>query len=387
MMAADLRAQREANMVMTTGIDWAERAHGIAAEIRQYAAAHDDGDSFVSEGYAALKREGFLKALVPEEQGGHGARISEIGEAIRILAQACGSTALAFSMHSHLVATAAWRLVHQSAPTEGLLRSVAAEDLVLVSSGGSDWLQSGGTATQTDGGYLINARKPFSSGSPAADLLATSAVYEDPDDGPTVLHFAVPLKADGVEILETWRVLGMRGTGSNDIMLKDVFVSDAAITGRRPRGKWHLLFHAISMIALPLIYSAYAGIAEAARDKAIELAKKRPPDRHLPILVGEMENALRSALLAHARMMELADHGSPGPETTNEVTSLRTLVGDAAIRTVERAMMVAGGSAYYRSSGLERAFRDVQASRYHPLQEKVQLEYAGRMALGLDIDG
>ena len=50
-------------------------------------------------------------------------------------------------------------------------------------------------------------------------------------------------------------------------------------------------------------------------------------------------------------------------------------------------MMVAGGSAFYRKLGLERAFRDVQAARYHPLQEKVQLEYAGRMALGWDIDG
>ena len=372
---------------MTTAIDWAERARGVAEEIRRHAAAHDDDDSFVTEGYAALKQAGFLKALVPVEQGGHGARIGEICKSIRIMGQACGSTALAFSMHSHLVATAAWRLVHQSAPTESLLRRIAAEDLVLVSSGGSDWLQSGGTATRTEGGYLINARKPFSSGQPAADLLATSAVYEDPDEGPTVLHFAVPLKAEGVEIVETWRVLGMRGTGSNDIILSDVFVADEAITGRRPRGKWHILFHAISMIALPLIYSAYIGVAEAARAKAVESAKKRPPDRHLPSLVGEMDNALRGALLAHARMTELADHGSPGPETTNEVTSLRTLVGDGAIRTVERAMMVAGGSAYYRSSGLERALRDVQAARYHPLQEKVQLEYAGRMALGLDIDG
>lgn len=100
-----------------------------------------------------------------------------------------------------------------------------------------------------------------------------------------------------------------------------------------------------------------------------------------------MENALRGVRLAHRRMVELADHGSPGPDTTNEVTSLRTLVGNGAIQTVERAMMVAGGSAFYRSSGIERAFRDVQAARYHPLQEKVQLEYAGRTALGWDIDG
>lgn len=373
-------------LAMTTPIDWTERARDVAGVVRGHATAHDGDDSFVAEGYAALKKVGLLEAMVPVDLGGHGAAIGEICEAIRIIGQECGSTALAFSMHSHLVGTAMWRFIHQGAPTEPLLRKVA-EGCVLVSSGGSDWLQSGGTATRTEGGFLINARKPFSSGSPAADLLVTSAVYDDPEAGSTVLHFAVPLKADGVEYIETWRVMGMRGTGSNDIVLNNVFVPDAAISGRRPKGKWHMLFHVISMVALPLIYSAYVGVAESARDMAVGIARKRPPDRHLPMVAGEMENALRGAMLAHARMVELADHGSPGPDMTSEVTSLRSLVGEGAIRTVERAMMVAGGSAFYRSSGIERAFRDVQAARYHPLQEKVQLEYAGRMALGWDIDG
>lgn len=264
---------------MTTPIDWAERARDVAGIVRGHATAHDDDDSFVAEGYSALVTAGLLKAMVPADLGGYGASIGEICEAIRIIGQACGSTALAFSMHCHLVGTAAWRQAHQGAPTEPLLRNVA-DGSVLVSSGGSDWLQSGGTATKTDGGFLVNARKPFSSGSPIADLLVTSAVYDDPEVGPTVLHFAVPLKAEGVEYVETWRVMGMRGTGSNDIVLKEVFVPDAAISGRRPKGKWHMLFHAISMIALPLIYSAYVGVAESARDKAVDTARKRPPDRH-----------------------------------------------------------------------------------------------------------
>jgi acyl-CoA dehydrogenase len=99
-------------------------------------------------------------------------------------------------MHAHLVAAAAWRWRNQNAPTDGLLKRVASEDLILVSSGGSDWLKSAGTAVRTEGGYLINARKIFSSGGPAGDLLVTSAVYEDPDEGATVLHFAVPMRAE-----------------------------------------------------------------------------------------------------------------------------------------------------------------------------------------------
>jgi acyl-CoA dehydrogenase len=56
------------------------------------------------------------------------------------------------------------------------------------------------------------------------------------------------------------------------------------------------------------------------------------------------------------------------------------------MRTVEKAMEVAGGSALFRANGLERLWRDVQGARYHPLQEKRQLAFTGRATLGLDID-
>lgn len=280
-MATATITRIDAGQTGTSPIDWLARADRIARKIADPAVRHDLDDSFVSEGYALLKEEGFFKALVPAELGGGGAGYGEICRAIRHIAASCGATALAFSMHSHLVATAAWRWRHQNAPTDGLLKRVAAEDLILVSSGGSDWLKSAGAATKTEGGYLINARKIFSSGCPAGDLLVTSAVYDDPKEGPTVLHFAVPLKAEGVTILDTWHVMGMRGSGSHDTELKNVFVPDAAITGRREQGKWHMLFHIISMIAFPLIYSAYLGVAEGARGKALEIARKKPDDGNL----------------------------------------------------------------------------------------------------------
>jgi alkylation response protein AidB-like acyl-CoA dehydrogenase len=367
--------------------DWLDRADRIATEIAACAALHDADDSFVSDAYDRLKAEGFFKALVPVEFGGGGAEVTEICHVVRRLGAACGSTALAFAMHSHLVAVAAWRWRHQNAPTEGLLKRVAAEDLVLVSSGGNDWLPSGGAAVKAEGGFKITARKPFSSGSPAGDLLVTSAVYEDPEAGPTVLHFAVPMKAPGLRLLDTWRVMGMRGTGSHDIELTEVFVPDAAISGRRPQGKWHPLFHAISMKAFAINYSAYVGVAEGARAKALTVARKRADDGHLPYLVGEMENAFATAEMALEQMVHLAQTGTPGPEATNRAMIGRTLVGRAAIETVERAMEVAGGASFYRELGLERAFRDVQGARFHPLQEKPQLRYGGRVALGWDIDG
>lgn len=367
--------------------DWLAAADRVVAVIAHHAVRHDAEDSFVAEGYAVLKAEGLFKALVPVEFGGGGATVAEIAAVIRRLGATCGSTALAFAMHSHLVAVAAWRLKNQGAPTEGLLKRVAGEDLVLVSSGGSDWLASGGEAVKVEGGFSITARKPFSSGSPMGDLLSTSAVWNDPEGGPTVLHFAVPLTAPGVTRLDTWRTLGMRGTGSHDLQLAEVFVPDAAIAGRRPAGPWHPLFHAISMIAFALIYAAYVGVAEGARARALAVVARKAPDDALAQLVGRMENAFASAEMALERMIDTAMTGTPGPQATGRAMTCRTLVGQAAIETVERAMEAAGGGAFYRDLGLERAFRDVQGARFHPLQEIPQLRYAGRLALGWDIDG
>jgi alkylation response protein AidB-like acyl-CoA dehydrogenase len=371
----------------TGSIDWTAAAEQAAARIAAYAAAHDADDSFVAEAYAILKAEGFFKAHVPAELGGGGASYEDVCRMVRILARACSATGLAFSMHCHLVALAVWRWRNEGALTDGLLKRVAAEDLVLVSSGGSDWLPSGGVAVKADGGYRITARKAFSSGAPAGDLLMTSAVFDDAEVGPTVLHFAVPFRAEGVKVLDTWRVLGMRGTGSHDVELTEVFVPDAAISGRRAPGKWHPLFHGISMIAFPIIYSAYLGVAEGARATALEVARRRTADDNLVFLAGEMESACVAAQMALEAMIHTARTEKPGPATTNRIMIGRTLAGQAAIRAVEKAMELAGGAAFYRGLDLERAFRDVQAARFHPLQEKPQVRYSGRLALGLDIDG
>lgn len=372
---------------METPRDWAAAGVKIAEAVAATAAAHDAEESFVADNFAKLRDAGLLAAPVPAELGGGGIDYRTLCSVVRRIGTRCGSTALAFSMHAHLVATAAWRWKHQQAPTDGLLRRVAAENLVLVSSGGSDWLKSAGAATKVDGGFRIDARKIFSSGCPAGDLLMTSAVYDDPDAGPTVLHFAVPFKAEGVSILDTWHVMGMRGTGSHDVELKGVFVPDAAISGRRPQGTWHPLFHTISMIAFPLIYSAYVGVAAGARDAALAMARSKPANAGLISLAGEMQTAFWTAETALAAMIATAETAMPGPETTNAIMTGRTVAGQAAIRTAELALEVAGGAAFYRSAGIERAFRDVQGARFHPLQGPAQRDLSGRLALGLDIDG
>src|SRR5262245_20204092 len=88
-------------------IDWAAQVDEIAGAIATRAAAHDASDTFVAENYALLKQRGFFKAHVPAELGGYGADYPTMCAIVRRLAAACGSTGLAFAMHTHLVAVAA----------------------------------------------------------------------------------------------------------------------------------------------------------------------------------------------------------------------------------------------------------------------------------------
>jgi acyl-CoA dehydrogenase len=114
---------------------------------------------------------------------------------------------------------------------------------------------------------------------------------------------------------------------------------------------------------------------------------KKKDDTVLAILAGEMENALVTAQIALGSMVEIAQREKPGPASTCAVMCRRTIVVDAVVAAVGKALEVAGGAGFYRAAGVERLFRDAQAARYHPLPEKTQARLSGRIILGLDIDG
>ncbi|MFO1202116.1 MAG: acyl-CoA dehydrogenase family protein [Tabrizicola sp.] len=357
-------------------------AESVAGRIAAGAARADAEDRFVAENYATLKEAGLVEAGVPRELGGGGAEVRELAEMLRVLGRACGSTALAFSMHTHQVAIPAWRWRHQKlVAVEPLLKRVAAERIVLLSSGGSDWIAGSGTAVKVEGGYRVSGRKVFTSGAAAGDVLMTGAVLEEGGER-FVLHFGAPMKAAEVRIEDTWHTLGMRGTGSHDVVLDGLFVPDAGVALKRKAGEWHPLFQIIATTAFPLVYAAYLGVADAAREIALGLAKRRAMTPDLLALAGRMETELRGAELAHGGMLAAVERNAPSAESVNAVMMAKTLVADHAIRAVELAMELAGGAGFYRSAGLERCFRDIQGARYHPMQRGPQAQYAGALALG-----
>ena len=370
-------------LVSGTTFDWRTTLAELAPRLEATEKRSDQAKEYVADNMALLREHGFFGLAVPSELGGAGLLPAELAEFLRTLARISSATALTMAMHTHPVAFAAWRWRHQKAPTDALLKRIAAERLQILTSGGSDWLAGSGTATKVEGGYKVNGRKVFASGAPSANLFMTMAVEQTPE-GPTVMHIAVPLTSLGISIVETWDTMGMRGTASHDVLFHDVFVPDAAVSVRRPSGAWHPIMHLISMVAFPLVYAVYTGVAEAARDIAMAAAKRKGTAS--VELVGELQTEWTATRIAHDSMVAFADTAQPGETTTSEIFTHRSLVARSALRTVELALEVAGGASYFREQGLERLFRDIQGARFHPLRPGDQRKLAGRVALGLPVD-
>ena len=370
---------------MTSRLDLQALAHEIGPGFAKTAAERDEGARFVAEHYDVMKSHKVFSAMVPEELGGGGVQHGAMCSFLRTLAGYCSSTALALSMHQHLVAAAVFN--HRNGkPGRKLLEKVAGAEAVLISTGANDWMESNGEVAAVEGGFRVSARKPFASGSPAGQMLVTSAPYRDPQEGWQVLHFPVPMSAEGVSLAGDWQTLGMRATGSETVVLEDVFVPEEAVVLRRPRGPYHPAFNVILTVAMPLIVSAYLGAAEAAAGIARRIAARRADDPATHILLGELTNLLTTAQLAQADMVAIANDWdfAATADTADAILVRKTIAAKAILAAGEKALEAAGGAGFYRKAGLERLLRDLHGVQFHPLPAKRQQQFTGRLALGLD---
>lgn len=364
---------------------WSKVVHDIGPGFAAQAARHDADDSFVAEHFNVLREKKLLSAMVPAALGGGGASYGEMCDVLRELAHYDSSTALTLSMHQHLVGFQRYNHEHGK-PGKVLLEKVAANQLVLVSTGARDYLASSGRMEKVEGGFKVYAKKTFSSGSPIGDMLMTSCAYKDPKEGPQVLHFAVPFKAQHVRVESDWKAMGMRATGSNTVVLDGVFVPDDAVGLRRPRGVYHPAWAIILVQAMPLISAVYVGIAEAAAELARAAGQKRKDDLMFHVQLGATLNEVTTARVALESQVRLVNNFDY-PATTqllSDIVSRKTIISNACVRATSKALEAVGGGGYYRAMGLERLVRDSFAAQFHPFPEKKQQQLTGRVALGLE---
>lgn len=350
-----------------------------------YAAQHDREATFPTEGLDELASNGYLGLVVPQELGGAGARVTDLVLGNLELAKGDSSLALVVAMHGALLGRvrdgnlwppAIWEKV---APG-GLINSLASEpEMGSPSRGGLPATTAKRTAS---GGWRIKGRKTFSSGAPVLRWAVVSAA-----DGDRLTSLLVPMDAPGVSIEPSWDTMGMRATGSHTVMFDDVEIQ-AADELPRPNPSADNLPHerawSLSVAAV------YLGIAEAARDFAVNFARTRKPSAlggksiasvpHIRQRAGRIDLLLyqaRSILVGTARQWD----AQPSTALDGALSAAKVITSNTAVAVAEEAMRLVGGSSLDRSQPLERYYRDVRGGLHHPPQDDAALELFARQAL------
>lgn len=266
-----------------------------------------------------------------------------------------------------------------------------------------------GKAVRVSGGLRVTGRWPFISGCNNATLFWGQCVVYDGDKvalGPTgrplLREVIVPM--DRCQIHPTWQVSGLRGSGSHDVSMEDIFVPDAMTTTTAAGAQ----YKESTLSRLPpfsrLVYNKVGvatGIARAAIDEFIALAAKKTPRAssvplreraHVQLGIVEAEATLRTARAwVVETLTQLWDVVNEGREPSSHDRALMHLACThactAAVRAVTTVHELAGSTANFNGNPLERRFRDVQVVRQHVLLSRQWDDTAGRVLLGLPSGG
>jgi len=349
-----------------------QRFRCLADDFATRAAGHDREASHPLENYEALRHAGVYALNVPTELGGDGVGLLGYSLAAEELAQGCPSTALSFNMHLSVVGPLMESPLVPLATKERLADMVVRERK-LIAGNFSEPTTSGlvGTvvpltrARRVDRGYRISGRKAFASMLEAADYCAVLA-YPDEATAPTAaILLLVPREAPGRRVEAVWDTLGMRATRSDSMVLDECWVPDDAVLLRSDD---ILPFRRRGANWLWASYTAvYLGIAVAAYKATVKTVQGRTPPGFTQSLayhpdvrrhVAEMSVDLEAARLLTYHSAWLSDTQGPTPATLSAFYRAKYFVGDAVTRITRTAMTLGGAHALFKTSPLERLFRD-----------------------------
>jgi alkylation response protein AidB-like acyl-CoA dehydrogenase len=366
----------------------------------QRAAGYDRENRFFLEDFEELREAKYLLAAVPKEFGGLGMSLTEICQEQRRLARRSAPTALGINMH--LLATgAAADLWRKGDSSQVWMLEEAARGAVIAyghAESGNDLevLYSSGRAERVDGGYRFYGHKNFGTLTPVWSWLNIYGLdTADPDD-PKMVHAAMPRDTASYRIVETWDTLGMRATASQDTVIEGAFVPDQyVIRVRRPgfAGADDFILTLFGRFE-PTIANIYIGLAERARDLAIERIKKKSSVAEMTRSMAyhpEVQHAIADivieleGMIAHAdRIAEDwtngVDHGDMWPA---KLVAAKYHCVEGAFRAVDLAMDVSGGRGMFKGDELEQLYRDVRCGRFHPANAMTVHEVVGKSALGV----
>jgi alkylation response protein AidB-like acyl-CoA dehydrogenase len=362
------------------------------------AAQHDRDASFPFENFADLRDAGLLGLTVPIANGGAGASLTTFLRVQEALAAGDGSTAMALNMHLKLFGAEREAAVYPSgwysemcrgAVEDGWLCNTVASEEGLGSPAGGGIPET--AALPVEGGWLLNGRKTWTTMAPLLHYFIVMARMDPERDGPPVVaNFMVFRDDPGFRVEETWDSLGMRATGSHDVVFENLFLpADRLLTQRDGskgdrRAAAGVAWFALGLSALTL------GVATAARDYAVVYARERAPGggptikdypgvRTRIARIDLLMQRSRALIYDAAHAWETKPEGGIPPLNRVVIAKIDTL--NNCIEAVELAMRVVGGVSLLKRRPIERYYRDVRAGLHNPPLEDRALEQLARSAL------
>lgn len=371
-------------------LDTAER---LSAEFAASAAVHDRTGAFPADNFRRLDDAGLLAVTAPLELGGLSVGLAGAAEIIRIIARGEPSTALILAMQYINMANlpgSRWprplveRVVRDAVERSGLINALRVEpELGTPHRGGLPAT----IARRTAEGWSISGRKIYSTG---IEGLRWAIVWARTDEEqPRVGGFLVPVPSPGLRIDRTWDPLGMRATGSHDVVLEDVAVPADYAADIRPPPEWVGETAQTGWFGI-LPAALYTGVAEAARDWLARFLKERvPTNLGAPLAtLPRMQQALggiEQLIATNRRLVRSAAADADAGRSASPVETglIKIAATENAIAAVEMALKLTGNHGVSRHNPLERHHRDVLCGRIHTPQEDTAHLAAGRLALGL----
>ncbi|MET1113539.1 MAG: acyl-CoA dehydrogenase family protein [Comamonas sp.] len=370
-----------------------DSARTLAADFGQRAVAHDRDGSFPHANFAELQRAGLLALAAPREWGGQQASMAQLAEVIGAVGYGCPATALVLSMQylqqrgmaragSFWPERLARQLVLEAVAGVSLVNALRVEpELGTPARGGLPAT----VARRTPEGWRLSGRKIYSTGAPILRWLMVWARTEDTE--PMVGTFLVRADSPGVQIETTWDHLGLRASGSHDVIFDAVLTPLDHAMGLARAGAQARDVNAQAEMTV-LLGALYTGVALAARDWLLNFLRERTPSSlgaplatlaRVQEAVGRVEALLLSNRRLLAGLAADLDGGAQVPLADSGL--VKTLVMRQAVELVQEALALTSNHGLSRRNPLERHLRDVLCGRIHTPQEDSALVLAGRQAL------
>ena len=368
---------------------------------RQRAAGYDRDNKFCQEDFDELKAAGYLKLTLPPEFGGQGYSLNQYGREVRRLANYAPATALCINMHHYWVGTAAdsWRAGDKSV---GFILEDAGKGEVFAAGHAEAGNETSITmsvtkAEKVPGGYTFTGRKSFGSLTPVWTRLGLHGMDASDPKNPKIIHGFLARNSPGVTIKDTWDVMGMRATRSDDTVLDGAFVPDSHIVRVVPAGLAGADYFVLSIFAWALggFGNVYYGLAQRMLELAVEqvkskgsLAMTRSMAHHPHVQTGIADMVMGlEAIGGHLESVTQDwSNGVQHPDWPIKIVSAKYNAVETAWKIADRALEVSGGFGMFKKSEMERLFRDARAGRFHPANSSLAHELIGKLALGINPD-